>query len=88
MSPADRTGLANRITSRVTPPGILHLTLSGEVRVMEQSFNFVLTSYETILAMLRTDISKEQRERLSAELKSRDRATHNQWVEVCGGEFK
>jgi hypothetical protein len=55
---------------------------------METSFDFVRTSYETILAMLRTDITAEQRERLAAELKSRDRAMHNQWVQVCGGEFK
>jgi len=49
---------------------------------------FALTSYEMILSLLRTDISVGIRERLVAELKSRDRAMHNQWVAVCGGEFK
>ncbi len=46
------------------------------------------TSYETILALLRTDLDAQTRERLAAELKSRDRAMYNQWVEVCGGQFR
>jgi len=31
---------------------------------------------------------RETRERLSAELKSRDRAEYNLYVQVCGGEFQ
>jgi len=50
--------------------------------------DFVRTSYETLLALLRTDLPAETRERLTAELKSRDRAEYNLWVREFGGEFK
>lgn len=50
--------------------------------------NFTLTPYEILLSLLRTDISGELRERLQSELRSRDRAMHNQWVQINGGEFK
>jgi hypothetical protein len=50
--------------------------------------DFALTTYETILSLLRTDLSAETRERLTAELKSRARAQHNLWVREFGGEFK
>lgn len=50
--------------------------------------DFRITSYETLLCLLRTDVTGEVRERLSAELRSRDRAMHNQWVAINGGEFK
>jgi len=53
-----------------------------------QPVNYVHAAYETILALLRTDLPAETRERLSAELKSRDRAEYNLYVQVCGGEFK
>jgi len=51
--------------------------------------NTALMTYEQILAWLRTPVlSNERRARLYWELHSRDRAMHNQWVQVCGGEFK
>lgn len=50
--------------------------------------DFTRTAYETLLAALRTDVQPTVRERLVAELKCRDRAMFNQFVEVCGGEFK
>lgn len=46
------------------------------------------TSYEGLLALLRQILPADIRERVQAELRSRDRCMHNQWVEVCGGEFK
>jgi hypothetical protein len=49
---------------------------------------FIRTPYETLLALLRTDLPHYLRERITGELRSRDRAMHNQWVQVCGGEFK
>ncbi len=51
--------------------------------------SFRLTPYETLLAMLRgATLTDEQRERVLGELHSRDRAMHNQWAQVCGGEIK
>jgi hypothetical protein len=50
--------------------------------------NFTVTSYEMILSLLRTDLPAQLRERLKSELHSRDRASHNQWVAINGGEFK
>lgn len=45
--------------------------------------------YETLLAMLRSlDLDVDTRHRIHCELRSRDRALHNQWLEICGGEFK
>jgi len=41
-----------------------------------------------ILSLLRTDIGADLRERLQAELRSRDRAEYNLWVSIFGGEFK
>lgn len=49
---------------------------------------FTRTSYETLLALLRTSLPEYLRTRITGELRSRDRAMHNQWVQVCGGEFK
>ncbi len=49
---------------------------------------FTRTPYETLLALLRTDMPLYLRTRIRGELRSRDRAMHNQWVEVCGGEFR
>lgn len=57
--------------------------------MIELLMSFGSTSYEGLLAMLRdATLTVEQRERVLGELKSRDRAMHNQWVQVCGGEFK
>jgi len=44
--------------------------------------------YEVIIDLLRTDLPAHLRERLQAELKSRDRAEYNLWVATFGGEFK
>lgn len=49
---------------------------------------FRRTAYETLLLLLRRDLTPEQRERVEGELRSRQRAMHNQHVEVNGGEFK
>lgn len=49
---------------------------------------FARTPYETLLALLRQDISKRLRYRLVTELRSRNRAMYNQYVEINGGEFK
>lgn len=49
---------------------------------------FTRTRYETLLALLRVDMPAYLRARITGELRSRDRAMHNQWVEICGGEFK
>lgn len=49
---------------------------------------FNRTPYETLLALLRVNLPPYLRARIQGELRSRDRAMHNQWVEVCGGEFK
>lgn len=54
----------------------------------ESVFDLLSIPYEMLLAWLRLPLPKEMRERLQGELRSRDRAMHNQWVEVCGGEFK
>lgn len=45
-------------------------------------------SYETLLAALRLPLPADWRERVQSEVRSRDRAMYNQWVQVCGGEFK
>jgi hypothetical protein len=51
--------------------------------------DMLLMSYEQIIAQLRAGtLTDEQRDRLIAELRARDRVLHNQWVTVCGGEFK
>lgn len=50
--------------------------------------DFTITPYETLLCMLRTDLPAQVKERLQAELRSRDRAMYNQWVQINGGEFK
>ena len=50
---------------------------------------FANTTYETLIASLRkADLNPELRARITAELRSRDRAAHNQWVAANGGEFK
>ena len=50
---------------------------------------FANTSYESLIAALRkVDLTAELRERIAAELRSRDRAAHNQWVAANGGEFR
>lgn len=51
-------------------------------------FDILTRPYEVLLAMLRTNIDTEIRTRIQSELRSRDRAAYNQWVEVCGGQFK
>jgi hypothetical protein len=50
--------------------------------------DFTIIAYETLLCLLRTDLPVPIRERLQAELRSRDRAMYNQWVQINGGEFK
>lgn len=51
--------------------------------------DFTRTSYETLLVQLHKGmLTIDQRERVIAELRSRDRAMHNQWMEICGGEFQ
>lgn len=56
---------------------------------VELLMSFVSLSYDGLLVLLRgTALSSEQRERVLGELYSRDRAAHNQWVQVCGGDFK
>lgn len=50
---------------------------------------FANTTYETLIASLRkADLDAELRERIAAELRSRDRAAHNQWIAANGGEFR
>ena len=49
---------------------------------------FIRTRYETLLALLRTPMPAYLRQRIQGELRSRDRAMHNQWIEINGGEFK
>lgn len=49
---------------------------------------FLRTPYETLLCLLRQDITKRLRVRLESELRSRDRAMHNQYVEINGGSFR
>lgn len=50
---------------------------------------FVHMSYEALIAALRkVELDAEMRTRIAAELRSRDRAAHNQWVQANGGEFK
>jgi hypothetical protein len=44
--------------------------------------------YEVIIDLLRTDLPADMRDRLQAELKSRDRAEYNLWVATFGGEFR
>jgi hypothetical protein len=50
--------------------------------------DFTITSYEMLLSLLRMAVAPHIRERLKAELRSRDRAMYNQWAQVNGGEFK
>lgn len=49
---------------------------------------FMRTPYETLLKLLRVKMPPYLRTRIQGELRSRDRAMHNQSVEVNGGEFK
>lgn len=50
-------------------------------------YDFLTTSYETLLAALRLPLPVDTRERIQGELSSRDRAAQNQWAEICGDEF-
>jgi hypothetical protein len=55
----------------------------------ELLMSFRSMSYEALLVALRdTSMSPEQHERIEGELRSRDRALHNQWLEVCAGVLK
>jgi hypothetical protein len=83
----------NRIGSRIGSSRYTVLQVkTGEVSVVSMTellASFRDTSYEGLLALLRsTVLVDEQRERVLGELRTRDRAMHNQWVQVCGGEFK
>lgn len=49
---------------------------------------FIRTTYETLLALLRVDLTPRLRTRIEGELRSRNRAMYNQYVEINGGEFK
>lgn len=49
---------------------------------------FLRTPYETLLALLRVDLPAYLRARIEGELKSRNRAMYNQYVEINGGDFK
>jgi len=49
---------------------------------------FTHISYEMLLRILRVESRSVVRERITAELRSRDRAMHNQWVQACGGEYR
>ncbi len=55
----------------------------------ELLMSFRSASYETLLVALRdTTLTTEQHERIASELRSRERAMHNQWVEACGGQLR
>lgn len=46
------------------------------------------TSYETLAGLLRVRMPAYLRARIQGELRSRDRAMHNQAVVMHGGEFR
>lgn len=48
----------------------------------------LMQPYEVLLALLREDIAPALREHLEAELKSRDRALHNQYLALTQNPFK
>lgn len=48
----------------------------------------LMQPYEVLLALLREDIAPALREHLEAELKSRDRALHNQYLALTQDPFK
>lgn len=83
----------NRITARCRSDRLRSIPVRANgvrvVSLIELVMSFGSTPYEGLLAMLRNaTLSVEQRERVLGELHSRDRAMHNQWVQVCGGEFQ
>lgn len=46
-------------------------------------------AYEQLLILLRQlTITDAEREIITCELRSRDRAMKNQWAQVCGGQFQ
>jgi hypothetical protein len=49
---------------------------------------FIHTPYEKLLCLLRVDLPPYLRARIEAELRSRNRALYNQYVQINGGEFK
>lgn len=49
---------------------------------------FIRTPYETLVALLRVKMPVYLRARIQGELRSRNRAMHNQHVEINGGRFK
>ena len=81
-----------RLTARIdyTLYDLSHIE-TGELAMSltELLMSFSAMSYEALLAALRdATLTVEQRERVVGELHSRDRAMHNQWVQVCGGQLK
>ncbi len=57
--------------------------------LLELLMSFRSLSYERLLMLLRdSTLPAEHRERVLGELTARNRALHNQWVQVCGGEYK
>jgi hypothetical protein len=59
-----------------------------EVVELSTLSDLLMLSYESLLAALRLPFDADTHERLADELRSRDRAYHNQWVQACGGELK
>lgn len=46
-------------------------------------------AYEQLLALLRhMTLTSSEKDLVTCELRCRDRAMYNQWVQVCGGQYK
>lgn len=64
------------------------LAARGSLGLSYEGYGFSHASYESLLALLRRPLLVDVRARVQAELRSRDRAYNNQWVQQNGGQLR